>query len=340
MKDKAPRLAAALAYYTLFSLAPLLVIAIAIAGFAFGKEAARDEILASIGGVMGPTAQQGIATMMQNSAKGHTGAIATIIGVITLLLGASGVFGQLQDALNTIWDVPPKKEGGLMQILKGRFFSFAMVLGVGFLLLVSLVISAALAAFGRLLSNSLPGGEVMWQVINFVISLAVITLLFALIFKYLPDKRISWREVWVGAAFTSVLFTIGKFAIGLYLGKSSMASTYGAAASLAILLVWLYYSGLILFLGAEFTEIHGRKVVRGESRERGDASATERQRELSTHPFPAAVPIRPMRPASAVRGGIVLPVASGLAGVLLGGMIGVAGGLFAAFKGVRKLVRL
>jgi membrane protein len=184
--------------------------------------------------------------------------ISTVLGAIVLLVGASGVFGELQDSLNTIWEVTPKPGRGIWGFLRDRFFSFTMVLGVGFLLLVSLVVSAGLAAAGKVLSGALPGGEALWSGINFVVSFGIITTLFAFIYKVVPDVTVRWSDVWVGAAVTALLFTLGKIGIGLYLGKSTVASAYGAAASVVVITVWVYYSAQILFLGAEFTQVYAR----------------------------------------------------------------------------------
>ncbi|MHB0856748.1 MAG: YihY/virulence factor BrkB family protein [Anaerolineae bacterium] len=267
-EDKASRLAAALAYYTVFSLAPLLVIAIAVAGFVFGEEAARGEIVAQISGLVGPDAAELIEGMVQRAAEPSSGILATIIGVATLLLGASGVFGQLHDSLNTIWDVEPKPGRGIWGTIKDRFLSFTMVLGVGFLLLVGLVISAGLAALGTFLTGLAPGAETLMQVVNLVISLGLVTLLFALIYKVVPDVEVAWRDVWIGALVTAVLFAIGRFAIGLYLGTATVGTTFGAAGSLVVLLIWIYYSSQILFLGAEFTQVYansyGSRIVADE----------------------------------------------------------------------------
>lgn len=262
-EDKAARLAAALAFYSMLSLAPLLIIAVAIAGFVFGQEAAQGEIVNQIGGLVGEESASAIQSMIQNASRPGGGIIATIVGVVTLLLGASGVFGQLQDALNTIWEVKPKPGQGIMALLKDRFLSFTMVLGVGFLLLISLVISAALAGLGRFLSNTLPGGDAFWQIVNFIISFVIVTLLFALVFKVVPDARIAWGDVWIGAVVTAALFTIGRFAIGLYLGRGTFSSAYGAAGSLVVVLVWIYYSAQILFIGAEFTQVYANKYGSG-----------------------------------------------------------------------------
>lgn len=255
-KDNVPRLGAALAYYTVFSLAPLLIIVIAIAGLAFGQEAAQGRIVGQIQGLVGTDGARAIETMIEHARTESTGVIATIIGLFTLLFGASGAFGQLQDALNTIWDVTPKPGRGFGGLIKDRFFSFLMVVGVGFLLLVSLVLSAAIAAVGEYLNQWMAGSAVFWQIVNTVISLAIITLLFAMTYKVLPDVKLGWSDVWVGAAFTAVLFTIGKLLIGLYLGKSGVGSTYGAAGSLVIILIWVYYSAQILLFGAEFTYVY------------------------------------------------------------------------------------
>jgi membrane protein len=259
MEDKVPRLGAALAFYSVLSLAPMLLIAIAIAGLVFGREATQGHLVEQIRGLVGTQGGEAVEMMLAHSRKPGTGTVAAILGVATLLVGASGVVAQLQDALNTIWEVAPKPNRGLMGIIKDRFLSLALVLGLGFLLLVSLVLSAALAAlgtfFGGLVSQSAP----VLETANFAVSLVVITLLFAMIYKLLPDARIAWRDVWVGAVMTALLFTLGKSLIGLYLGRSSIGSTYGAAGSLVVLLVWVYYSSQILFFGAEFTKTYANR---------------------------------------------------------------------------------
>jgi membrane protein len=255
-QDQAPRLGAALAYYATFSLAPLLIIAVAISGLVFGHEAAAGQIVEQIQDLVGQDAATTIQTMIEKSNQPATGIIASVIGIIALLFGASGVFGELQQSLNAIWDIEPKPKRGLWAAVKDRFFSFSMVLGTGFLLLVSLVISAALTAIGNIVMGMMPGWQVVTQIINFMISFGVITILFALIFKYVPDAEIAWADVWIGAAVTALLFTIGKALISLYIGYSSLSSTYGAAASLAVILLWVYYSAQILFFGAEFTQVY------------------------------------------------------------------------------------
>jgi membrane protein len=254
----APRLAASLSYYTLLSTAPLVMLCIAVAGLVFGNDAARGQIAEQIGSVVGAQAASAIQNIARSAHQSNAGPISGVIGVVVLLVGASGVFGELQSSLNHIWEVKPKPGRGFKGFLRDRFLSFTMVLGVAFLLLVSLIVSATLAALGRFLAGALPGGEAVWQMLNFVISVAVITVLFALIFKVVPDAEIRWRDVWVGAAVTSVLFTIGKMLLGLYLGKSSVASSYGAAGSIVALVVWVYYASQILFMGAEFTQVYTR----------------------------------------------------------------------------------
>jgi membrane protein len=258
-EDKVPRLAAALAYYTAFALAPLLLIAIAVAGLVFGREAATNQIGEQLSGLLGPSAAESVNTMVAAAGANQGGGIlASIIGVATLLFASSGVFGELQDALNTIWEVQPKPDQGLLATIKQRFFSFAMVLGVGFLLLVSLVISAALSALGGVVAGDQADQSLIWKAINFVVSFGVTMLLFALIYKVLPDVKIQWRDVWIGALVTALLFTLGKAAIGWYLGRPGTTSTYGAAGSFVALLLWVYYSAQILFFGAEFTQVYAK----------------------------------------------------------------------------------
>jgi len=254
----ATRLAAALAYYTVLSVAPLLVLAISVVSLVFGEEAARGQVASELAGIVGPQAGEGIQTMIQHADSPTGGTISSIISVVVLLLGASGVFGELQSALNTIWGVKPKPGLGVMGFLRTRFISFSMVLGVAFLLLVSLLLTAALTAVGTFFSHTLPGGEAVWQILNFAISFAVITGLFGLIFKVVPDVKLTWQDVWMGAAFTALLFTIGKLGLGLYLGRESVASPYGAAGSLIVLVIWVYYASQILFMGAEFAQVYAR----------------------------------------------------------------------------------
>jgi membrane protein len=260
MEDDAPSLGAALAYYTVFSLAPLMTIAIAIAGFFFGKEAAQGQIFDELRGLLGQEGGKAVEEMVQSAnAQPTTGIVAAVISVVILLFGASGVFGQLQASLNRIWGVKPKPGRGVLGIIQDRLLSFGFTLVVGFLLLVSLLLTAGIALMAEWLGGLMPGSETLAQVLNIVISLAMITLLFATIFKFLPDAKIAWRDVWIGAFLTALLFTIGKFALGIYLGKSGVASSYGAAGSLIVLLLWVYYSSQILFFGAEFTQVYANR---------------------------------------------------------------------------------
>lgn len=257
--DGALDLGAALAYYTIFSLAPLLLIVTAVAGLVWGREAVQGQLVGQMRGIVGPQGGQAIQTMVANAGQHGGGVLATILGVVTILFGATGVFVQLQGALDRIWNVEPKPGGGIWSFVRTRMISFGMILGIGFLLLVSLVVTAAVAAAGKWAAGLLPGGETLVNILTFAVSFALITLLFAMIYKVLPDVEIAWRDVWIGAAVTALLFTIGKFLIGLYLAHSSVASTYGAAGSLVVLLLWIYYSSQILFLGAEFTQVYATR---------------------------------------------------------------------------------
>jgi membrane protein len=253
--DRCPRMAAALAYYTTFSVGPLLLISIAVAALVFDPDIARKEILNQLGTLIGLQGAEAVATVVENAGRNRNGSIlATILGVLALLFGASGVFAELQTSLNTIWRVEKKKGRGILGFIKDRFFSFAMVLGIAFILLVSLVLNALLQALGSFVQGWAGEGTLLVVAYN-LFTLAVLSTLFALMFKVLPDATIRWRDVWVGAVLTAALFTAGKFLIGLYLGKSGVAGKYGAAGSLVVFLVWVYYSAQILFLGAEFTRV-------------------------------------------------------------------------------------
>jgi membrane protein len=275
--DKIPRLAASLAYYTLLSLSPLLILAVAMVGLVFGEDAARGQIAEQLQQVFGAQAGEAIQAMIANSNKPDSGILSSIVGMVVLLFGASGVFGELQDSLNTIWEVAPRPGRGILGIVKDRFLSFTMVLGVAFLLLVSLVISAGLAAIGNWLS-SFAGVEWLWQIVNFIVSLGLVSLLFALVFKVIPDVKVRWRDVWLGALVTGALFTLGKFLIGLYVGKAGVASPYGAAGSLVVIVVWVFYSAHILFIGAEFTQVHTRAMGAPVEPKRGAIPVTEEAR--------------------------------------------------------------
>jgi membrane protein len=270
-RDNAARLGAALSYYTLFSVAPLLVVAIGVAGLAFGREAAQGQIVAELQGLVGEAGARAIQDMVEASRKPTAGILATAIGLGTLFLGATGAFAELKSALNVVWDVP-EQGGGLKALLLGRLWSFAMVLAVGFLLLVSLVISAAIAAADGFFEwIGVPPAAV--QLTNAAVSFLIITALFALIFKFLPDTEVAWGDVWAGAVFTSALFAVGKSLIGLYLGKSGLASTYGAAGSVVVLVVWVYYAAQIFFFGAEMTQAYARRHGSRQDREPKEAKA-------------------------------------------------------------------
>ncbi len=263
LEDKAPRLGAALAYYSVFSIGPLLMLAVGAASLVFGAQAAQGEVVDEIGGTVGKPVAQALQQMLVEGHQTGWGAGATIIGIVVLLFGASGVFGALQDALNTVWKVTPKPGRGILGIIQDRFLSLTMVLGTGFLLLVSLVLTATLAALSNTINQAFPGAAVLWQIVDQVVAFAVISLLFAMIFRLLPDARIAWSDVWIGAALTAALFTLGKFLLGWYLGQASTVSGFGAAGSLVVILLWVYYSSLILLLGAEFTRVYAQRYGSG-----------------------------------------------------------------------------
>ncbi|MEM8778406.1 MAG: YihY/virulence factor BrkB family protein [Cyanobacteria bacterium P01_G01_bin.49] len=258
-KDDASSLAASLAYYTSVSLAPLLIIFIAIAGAVFGEEAAKGEIVNQIRGLVGINGAEFIETAIQNADQPEISNFASFISIIILLFGASGVFAELQKSLNKIWQVAAKPDRGWKEFIRKRLLSFSAVLGAGFLLLVSLIISAILSGLNHYLNDLIPGIDFLWQLLNFFLSFAIVTVLFALMYRYLPDVEISWRDVTMGAIITALLFTVGKFVLGLYLSRGSFGSVYGAAGSLIIILVWVYYSTQILFFGAEFTQVYARR---------------------------------------------------------------------------------
>jgi membrane protein len=253
--DRAPKMAAALAYYTAFAVAPLLLIAIAVAGSIFGQEAARGEVVNQISGLVGQKGAEAIQEILQNAWNPEKGRIATLVGILAFLVAATGVFGELQDSLNQIWKVRKRSNRGILGILKDRFLSMMLVLGIGFLLLVSLLMTTALQAMsGALVSWG--GGGIFLQILGAVLSFAIVAALFTTMFKVLPDARTRWRDAWIGGLLTALLFTLGKFLIGLYLGKSTVGTTYGAAGSFVLFLLWVNYSAQILFLGAEFTKTY------------------------------------------------------------------------------------
>ena len=260
-KDRVPLLAASLAYYTVFSIAPLLLISIAIAGAFFGDDAVRGEVFGQIHGLVGKEGAAAIQGMLQSTQKPNSGGfVTTIFSVITLLLGASGVFGQLQEALNIIWEVKPKPGRNLIKFVRARFLSSSMILVIAFLLLVSSILSAGLVAFTQFTNKLVPGLEILGSTLEFVLSLLLVTLLFAAIYKILPDVKVPWRNLWVGSAVTALFFNLGKILIGLYLGNSHIGSAFGAAGSVIVLLVWIFYSAQILLLGAEFTQVYSSSV--------------------------------------------------------------------------------
>lgn len=251
--DYAPSMGAALAYYTLFSIAPLLLIVISIAGLIFGVEAARGEIVGQLQDLMGRQGAEAVQGLLESVSKPAQGVTATIIGAVLLLIGATTVFGELQDALDRIWRAPKRNRGGLWSLVRARLLSFGMIMGIGFLLMVSLVVSAAVAALGKLWGPLFADWEALAQALNFAVSFAFTTTVFAMIYKIMPRVKVAWADVWIGAAVTSLLFTVGKFLIGLYIGKSGVTSAFGAAGSLVVVLVWVYYSAQIFLMGAEFT---------------------------------------------------------------------------------------
>lgn len=258
--DFAPSMGAALSYYTVFSLAPMLLIVIGVAGLVFGADAARGEIVGQLRGMMGEQGAVAVEELLKSASDPGKGILATIIGFVTLLVGATAVFAELQSSLDRIWRTPaPTNENGIWGIIRTRFLSFGLILGLGFLMIVSLVLSAALAAMGTWFGGFMGDWELILQAVNFVVSFGVVTLVFAAIYKFMPHARIDWPNVWVGAVVTALLFTVGKFLIGLYIGKSGVASGFGAAGSFAVLLVWVYYSAQIFLLGAEFTWVYSHR---------------------------------------------------------------------------------
>jgi membrane protein len=311
-EDNVLRLSAALAYYSIFSLGPLLVIMVGVAGFVLGDSSVQSQVQEQLQGFLGPKSAGVVESMMHSQSKSG-GLWTTIIGIVTLLLGASGVFGQLQDALNTIWEVKAKPGIGIWGFLRHRFLSFGMILVIGFLLLISMVISTVLSGMMGKLGSFLPMSEVVAHVVNFTVSFLVIALLFALMFKALPDVKIGWRDVWAGAFFTAFLFTVGKFLLGLYLGRASTTSSYGAAGAVVLILLWVYYASIIIFLGAEFTQVYAKTlghkvepteyavlVTEGEREQQGmprqDPAKGSKDRQQPARPGAALKPVKPVKP--------------------------------------------
>jgi membrane protein len=263
-EDRGTRLGAALAYYTALSLSPLLVVVVAIAGFVFGPEAARGEIVVQFRDTIGTEAATVIEQLVRKSASPAHGIVATVLAIGVLVYGASNAFSNLQSALNTIWQVPRRApEGGVLTVLKEQLLSFALVCGLAFLLLVSLVVTAVLAGVNSRVAGWMPGMDVLAEVVNFVLNLVLTAALFAMMFKWLPEARLAWRDVAIGATATAVLFSIGRYLIGLYLGRAAVGSAFGAAGAFVVLLVWIYYSTQILLFGAELTFVYARRFGSG-----------------------------------------------------------------------------
>ena len=257
--DYAASMGAALAFYTLFSIAPLLLIAISVAGLAFGQDAARGEIFGQLSGMLGDDSAKAVESMLEGLNRPEAGIISTVIGIALLLVGATTVFAELQDAMDRIWRAPTRPKGGLWALIRARLLSLGMVMGIGFLLMVSLVMSAGLSALGKWFGPWFGEQALIAQALNLVISFALVTAMFAMIYKVIPRVKIAWRDVWVGASLTALLFTVGKYLIGLYIGSSGVASPFGAAGSLVVLLLWVYYSAQIFLLGAEFTWVYSHE---------------------------------------------------------------------------------
>jgi len=257
--DYAPSMGAALSYYTVFSMAPLLLIVISIAGLAFGEEAARGEVFGQLRGLLGDAPASAVEALLASMAKPERGITSTIVSVIVLLIGATSVFGELQDALDRVWRAPVRdRSGGIWKLVRARLLSFGMILGIAFLLMVSLVLSAAISALGKWWGSWFADWELLLQLIDLIVGYAMTTAVFALIYKVMPRVDVRWKDVWLGAATTALLFAVGRFLIGLYIGKSGIASGFGAAGSIAIIFVWVYYSAQIFLLGAEFTWLYAR----------------------------------------------------------------------------------
>lgn len=257
-KDKASRIAAALAYYTVFSISPLLVIAIAIAGAFFGQDTAQEQITEQLTGLLGEDAIEPILLALNNISQPKIRGLASLISIAVLMLGASGIFAQLQDALNTVWKVEPQPGQGILPFLRKRLSSFLMVLAIGVLLMLSLILSTVVTAVSKYRTDFLPGSQILWENLDFIVSLGLMTFLFGLMFKYVPDVKIAWKDVFVGSVITALLFIFGKFLLGVYISQGSLGSAYGAAGSLIVFLAWVYYSAQIILLGAEFTQVYSQ----------------------------------------------------------------------------------
>ena len=257
-QDKASRIAAALAYYTVFSISPLLVIAIAIAGAFFGQETAQQQISEQLTGLVGEDGIKPILMALDNISQPKIRGLASLISIGVLILGASGIFAQLQDALNTVWKVTPHPGQGILPFLRKRLSSFLMVLAIGILLILSMILSTLVTAVSKYRVDLIPGSQILWENLDFVVSLGLMTFLFGLMFKYVPDVKIAWKDVFVGSVITALLFIFGKFLLGVYISRGSLGSAYGAAGSLIVFLAWVYYSAQIILFGAEFTQVYSQ----------------------------------------------------------------------------------
>lgn len=297
-EDKATRLAAALAYAAVFSIPPLILLLLVVLGRLVGAEFTETQIqtrlLDQFSGLIGPEGADLIAGIIDNASQPGEGLLAGAVAIVTLTIGAAGFFTQLQDSMNTIWEVQPAENQGIIANIKNRLFSFSLVAAMALLLLLSLAVSATLSALNEFVAGLLPEFQVLMQIVNFIITMAIVTVLFAAVYKFIPDVHIAWRDVWIGAAVTALLFAIGKWAIGLYLGQSSTASTYGAAGSLVVFLLWMYYSAAIFFFGAEFTQVYARRFGTRIVPEAGAVPVTEEAR--------AEQGLAPRQPAAAPAG--------------------------------------
>jgi membrane protein len=328
MEDKALRLSAAMAYYAVFSIAPLLVIAIGIAGLALGPEAVGGKLDDQLKTYIGAEAAEGVQSMVKSASKPSQGWMAAALGFATLLLGASGVFGQLKDALNSIWEVKPRSGGGIGAFVRERLLSFGMVLVIGFLLLTSLLLSSLIAGFSAYLERMVPLPAAVWGVLTFLISFGIVTTLFAFIFKVLPDAEVEWQDVWVGAAVTALLFEIGKAGLGYYLGKEAASSSYGAATSIVLLLLWVYYTSCILFFGAEFTQVYAKdrgRVIRPAANADALATLERAQQGMPGKECPVTLPPEPRREVLPRPELVLLPAPPAPQHNPLGGLLAVTG---------------
>jgi membrane protein len=289
--NNVPRLGAALAYFSVFAIAPLLIIALAIGGMVFGEEAAQENLAENLEDTMGAPMASAIQSMLANARGTGQTTVATLSGVVVLLFAAAGVFRQLRAALNVVFQAPEPPSTGIWQTIREQIFSFSMVLGVGFLLIASLLINVILTSMNVTLERYLPGGPILWQFVDFAVSFAVVTTLFALIYKYVPSVEIAWRDIWPGAALTAALFTLGRILLAWYLGRASTTSSYGAAASLVVILLWVYYASQILLYGAAFTRVYAERVGTGvKSVDQSTPKLSERE-TVASSPIPSPRPI-------------------------------------------------